>query len=505
MAFLACFALSIGTASAAELSPEKVKSALSGLEKVVNQTRQKTGVPGIAIAVVHQDEVVYLKGFGVRQSGHPSSVNADTVFQLASVSKPIATTVLAAMVGEGFIDWDDRVIDFDPGFRLRDPWVTREVTFRDLLCHRSGLPDHAGDLLEDLGYGQAEVFRRLRYLDTANNFRSQYAYTNFGFSEAGVAVARAAGTTWEDLCADKLYRPLGLNSTSSRFADFESAENRALLHVRVDGKWVAKHVRDPDAQSPAGGVSSTVRDMAQWMRLQLAEGQFDGKQIVAAAALDETHRPQIVSRPPQNPATDRAGWYALGWNVSYNDGGRIMLGHSGAFDMGAATVVNLLPAENLGIVVLTNAAPIGAAEAIAASYLDLVQTGKVERDWLKFFTGLIESTAEPATDYSQRPTEESPPLSAESYVGTYRNSYFGEIEVSNRKGALQLSMGPKQTLFPLRHRDRDVFIYKPAGEMASGLSAVTFRIGTNLQATTVTVENLDINGLGTFSRSPSEK
>src|SRR5262249_22069188 len=130
-----------------------------------------------------------------------------------------------------------------------------------------------------------------------------------------IAGARAAGKAWAELSADKLYRPLGMKSTSSRFADYAAAKNRARLHVRVEGQWVAKYVRDPDAQSPAGGVSSTARDLAQWMRLQLGGGKFKGKQVIAAKALAETHRPQIVSRPPASPATDLAGFYGLGWNV----------------------------------------------------------------------------------------------------------------------------------------------------------------------------------------------
>jgi CubicO group peptidase (beta-lactamase class C family) len=240
--------------AASAVPREKVKAALPALERLAHQTLKKTGVPGMAIAVVHRDEVIYLKGFGVRQAGKEGPVDADTVFQLASVSKPIATTVLAALVGEKRIGWDERVIDHDPGFRLCDPCVTRVVTFRDLLCHRSGLPAHAGDLLEDLGYGRAEVLRRLRYLKPASSFRSRHAYTNFAFTQAGVAAARAAGKAWEELSALKLYRPLGMKSTSSRFADYVAARNRALLHVRVGGRWAARYVRDPDAQSPAGSA-----------------------------------------------------------------------------------------------------------------------------------------------------------------------------------------------------------------------------------------------------------
>src|SRR4051794_10203113 len=150
-ALLVLVPLAIPAAPAADVTAQKVKAALPELEKLAEQSLKKTGVPGLAVAVVYKDRAVYLKGFGVRQAGKDEPVDADTVFQLASVSKPITSTILAILVSLGLIDWDERVIDLDPDFRLYDPWVTREVTLRDLLCHRSGLPDHGGDLLEDLG------------------------------------------------------------------------------------------------------------------------------------------------------------------------------------------------------------------------------------------------------------------------------------------------------------------------------------------------------------------
>ena len=243
---------------------QRVQSAIKRIEALANDTLKSTGVPGIAIAIVHQDQMVYQQGFGVREAGKPQRIDPQTVFQVASMSKPIASTVLAALVGEGRITWDDRVIDHDPGFRMYDPYVTRELRLRDLLCHRSGLPDHCGDLLEDLGYDRQEILRRLRFQPPDSSFRTHYAYTNFGYSEAGYAAALAGGTTWEDLAAKKLFVPLGMTNTSYRFADYAKAENRALLHVRVGGKWTAKNTRQPDAQAPAGGASSTLNDLVAW-------------------------------------------------------------------------------------------------------------------------------------------------------------------------------------------------------------------------------------------------
>jgi CubicO group peptidase (beta-lactamase class C family) len=501
--------VAVQAAPAADVTPERVKAILPELAKHVEQTLKKTGVPGMAIAVVCKDQEILLKGFGFRDASKSERVDADTVFQLASVSKPITSTVLAALVGERVIDWDDRVIDLDAGFRLSDPFVTREVTLRDLLCHRSGLPDHAGDLLEDLGCERAEVLRRLRFEKPASSFRSQFAYTNFGFTEAAVAGARANGAAWEDLAADKLFRPLGMKSSSYRFADYAAAENRALLHVRVDDKWIARHTRQADAQSPAGGASSTARDLSRWLRLLLDGGKFEGKQVIAAKALAETHRPQIISHPPQEPATDRAGFYGLGWNVNYDDNGWFRLGHSGAFDLGAATAVTLLPAESLGIVVLTNSAPIGVPEAVSASFLDLVLKGKIEKDWLEEFRPIFAAIAKPAygtaTDYTKPPALKSPQMPTETYLGTYGNDYFGDLEVAEQDGALLLRIGPKKTSFALRHWDRDLFSYQPEGEMAAGPSGVTFEVVPGRKAARVVVENLDIRGQGTFTRSPTTK
>src|SRR5207247_7748109 len=190
------------------------------VEKLAIEQIQGNALPGVAIAVVFQDKIVYAKGFGVRDVNTKAPVDADTVFQLASVSKPIGSTVVAELVGEGKITWDSKLNVLDSSFAMFDPWVTREITIRDMYSHRSGLPDHAGDLLEDLGFTRAEILHRLRYQHPDSSFRSHYAYTNFGMTEAAVAAAKAYGQEWEALCHEKLYKPLGMTSTSSRYAEF---------------------------------------------------------------------------------------------------------------------------------------------------------------------------------------------------------------------------------------------------------------------------------------------
>lgn len=485
-----------------QVTPDQVEGALAELDAIVEDARSRSGVPGVAVGVVYKDEVVALKGYGVREAGSPAQVDPDTVFQLASVSKPVASTVVAALVGDGVVGWDSRINELDPRFEMYDPWVTREVTIRDMFSHRSGLPDHAGDTLEDIGYDRAAVLHRLRYQKPASSFRSEYAYTNFGLTAAAVATAKAAGSTWEDISEERLYQPLNMRQTSSRFDHYINSPKRAATHVLVDGQWVAMYVRQPDAQSPAGGVSSTVRDMVQWLRLQLGGGTVDGDEIIDAGALGETHRPQFINGPPADPATDMAGFYGLGWNVSYDGAGAVRLSHSGAFALGAATSIFVLPGSELAIVVLTNAAPIGIAEAISVSFLDLATTGEIHQDYVQLFRDIFAVELAPAydTDYSNPPESPSPALPSGAYAGVYQNDLYGEIEITEEGGDLSLGLGPEKEPFPIRHYDRDVFLYQPTGENAAGPSGVTFTVGPDRLATSVVIENLNINGQGTFNR-----
>lgn len=514
-AAVVCFALALhGLPTAAHgqdqagdrVSSERIQTAVAALENLANKTLSDTGVPGIGIVIVHRDQVIYAKGFGVREAGKPEPIDANTVFQVASVSKPLASSVLAAVVGEGLVDWDDRVIDHDPSFRMYDPYVTRELRLRDLLCHRSGLPDHCGDLLEDMGYEPHEILRRLRYQPPASSFRSQYAYTNFGYSEAAYAAAIACGKSWDELAKKKLFAPLGMKSTSYRFADYEKATNRARLHVPVDGKWVAKYTRQPDAQAPAGGASTTLSDISRWMRLLLNDGKFEGRQLIAAAPLAETHTPQIFTG--FDPARGRVVSYGLGWIVSVERGGRTFYKHSGAFALGMRSEVALLPSEDLGIAVLSNAAPTGIPEGLSESFFDLVLDGKLERDWVEFANRMFDEEAKKelsaATDFSHPPAKPAPPLKLTAYTGKYANDFFGDIELVDRQGKLVLRMGPKPEEFELRHWDRDVFTFETTGESATGLSGVRFLIDAHGLADRVLIESLNVNGLGMFDRSKSD-
>ena len=490
-------------ARAQALTRGEVAAALPALEAMARRAVDSGSVPGLAIAVVYNDAIVYLKGFGLREVGKPETVDADTVFQLASLSKPVSSSVVAALVTEGVVDWGSRIADLDPIFALYDPYPTSQVTVRDLFDHRSGLPGSAGDDLEDIGYGRDEVLHRLRLIPPSSSFRAGYSYSNFGFTEGAIAAAKPTGRSWEAVAEEKLFGPLGMTSTSARYADFLTRSNRSALHIKVNGTWAPKLKRDPDAQAPAGGVSSSVRDLAQWLRLEVGNGVHDGQKLIGAAALEETHAP-LMARG-NNPVTGAPSFYGLGWNIEFGRHG-ISWGHAGAFSVGARTLVTIYPNSNLGIIVLANAFPTGVPEGLSDSFADLVFDGKVEKDWVKEWDDIYDGLLGPAVaaaklTYAAASASATPALTLDAYTGRYANAYVGDAIVAEESGTLTLAIGPGAARsYAMRHFDRDLFLYFPDSETPDKPSAIHFAIGVDGKASTMTIESLDANGLGTLKR-----
>ena len=477
------------------LPDNAVDNAVAKLDGIAEDLMKKSGIPGMAVAVVHGGKTVYAKGFGVKDVKTGNRVDADTVFQLASLSKPISATVVAQQVGVDAIGWDTTIVEKLPWFALADPVVTKMVTVGDMFSHRSGLPDHAGDMLEDLGFDRRYVLDKLRDQPLAP-FRISYAYTNFGLTSAAEAVAVGAKKSWEDLAEQAVFKPLGMTSTSYRFSDYEARRNRAIGHVHVDGRYEPRYVRDPQAQAPAGGVSSSVNDMTHWLAMMLADGTYAGKQVVDAEALLPAVTPQIVSSPASEPAM-RSGFYGFGFNVGTTSAARTQLSHSGAFELGAGTNIVILPSADVAIVALTNATPSGVPEALTAQFADLVQFGQVREDWYPLYQGLLAPDEKPIGSLvgKKPPTNPAPSKPRASYVGTYNNDYWGPARVSEKDGNLHLELGTKLSV-PLMNWDGDVFTYEWVSENSPPGSVVKATFDGNK----LTLEYYNEMGKGTFIR-----
>ena len=485
---------------AAESLPENaVADAVGKIDGLVDGLMKKSGIPGMAVAVVHGGKTVYAKGFGVKdvtKGDDPANkVDPDTVFQLASLSKPVGATVVAHQVGQDAIGWDTPIVEKLPWFALSDPAITKLVTVGDMYSHRSGLPDHAGDLLEDMGYDRRYVLEHLRDYPL-DAFRTSYAYTNFGLTAGAEAVAAGAGKSWEDLSQDVLYRPLGMTSTSSRFADYAARPDRAVGHIHVDGRYEPTYVRDPQAQTPAGGVSSSVNDMTHWLTMLLANGTYDGKTVVDPKALLPALTAQSVSDRATDPSA-RSGFYGYGFNVGTTSDARTQLSHSGAFELGAGTNFLMLPSADVAIVALTNATPAGVPETLTAEFADLVQFGKVREDWFPLYNNAFLEMEQPVGSLAGKapPANPAPAKPLTAYVGDYANPFWGPARVTQQGDGLQVAVGPK-LVFPLRHWDGDVFSASFVTENSPPGSVSTATFDGNR----LTLEYYDQDGRGIFSR-----
>jgi CubicO group peptidase (beta-lactamase class C family) len=509
--FVCCLPLFCAAQQKTEITSDSVNAALAQLDPYIRSAMDKTKVPGAAVAVIYNDQVVFLHGYGVRKVGEPETIDPDTVFELASVSKPLASTVLASLIGEGKIRWDDRIADLEPDFKLSSPETTREVTIRDFLSHRSGLATESGDLLEELGYSRPTILHQMRYLPLPGTFRKTYAYSNFGYTTGAIAAATKLGKPWETIAEEQLYAPLGMTSTSSRFSDYENRANKAALHIFLNGQPVNRFVRDADAEAPAGGASSNACDLAQWVRLQLDGGKWNGKQLIDATALAETHKAQVcrVAADPAKPNECPGDqYYGLGWNVGKGPEGHAQFSHSGAFFLGASTAVYIIPEEHIGVLALTNSMPVGLPESICLTFLDYLHYGKQQRDYLPLIGGMMSQmmaeSENASPNYATLPPPKTPaaakPLTA--YVGSYSNEYFGTLQVAVENGRLILRLPPRGAYYELSHWDADTFTYYFASE-DTGLArrGAKFSLGRNPDRNQVLIENLSPEHNAVFTRT----
>jgi CubicO group peptidase (beta-lactamase class C family) len=414
---------------------------------------------------VKDDTLVLARGWGVRTLGRPEPVTDRTLFAIASCTKAFTAAALAILVDEGRLDWDDPVRRHLPQFELEDPVATREMTVRDLLTHRGGLPAFGGDLMGwFLGHGRDAIVQRLRHVPHAWSFRSRYAYQNNLYVVAGQLVPAVTGKSWDRFVQERIFTPLGMDSTGTEHADLARHQDVAAPHAKLDGRIRPVAWRNLDGLGPAASVHSSVRDMALWIRLQLAGGVLDGRRIYGAAAAREMHAPQMALQiqPPAALARDiHLGAYALGW-VVLDYRGRKLLYHDGSAD-GMTARVFLMPEERLGGVILANLNLTDLVRVLMYRLLDRQMGGRV-RDLAAESLRLTREAEQQdravwAALQSARRAGTQPSLPLESYAGTYRHPATGDLEVRHEGGRLQLQFaaGP-HTAGRLEHWHHDTFL-----------------------------------------------
>ena len=438
---------------------------LAALDSLFEQSRKAFNVPGIAVAIVKDDSVVLAKGYGVRQLGSLEEVDEWTLFAIASNTKAFTAASLAILVDQKTLTWDDRVQRFYPEFQLYDPYVSADMRIRDLLSHRSGLGTFSGDLIwYGTPYTREEVVERARYLKQAFPFRAGFGYSNIMFVAAGIVLERSSGKSWEEFVTEKILRPLAMDSTVISTDDLAGRSNVATPHGEADGVLRTFPWYNWDSMAPAGGIISSARDMARWMKLQLGKGTLDGMSVFSAAqarTMWTPHASFVVSeRSERNMPSRHFSGYGLGWEVS-DYMGRKVISHGGGYD-GMFSHQALVPEEGLGVIVLTNSmSPV--AGALTQEVLD-AYLGAPERDWSsealgRQKTGEERRKAARMKHDSSRAKGTKPSLALESYAGTYGGPMYGNAEVRLEKGKLVLALLPNPDLVAdLTHWHYDSFV-----------------------------------------------
>jgi CubicO group peptidase (beta-lactamase class C family) len=467
--------------------------AVEGLDAVLDEALKAWQAPGLAVAVVHDDKVIYLKGRGVRQKDRAEPVTPDTIFGIGSLTKAFTATALAQLIDDGKATWDDPVRKHVPFFRLRDALADRDVTLRDLLSHRTGLPRH--DLLwYRAPWSLEETLRRAGRLEPATSFRSTYGYNNICYIAAGFALTSAAGAPWNEFMQKRLLEPLELKNAVFTRAQALQAADHASPHRRIDGAVRVIPWYDDDRQVRASGsLKMGVRDLANWLRFQLGDGVFNGKRLVSAANLAETHTSQIPIRADHNAVErDRAETtgstqmsYGLGWRIlEYR--GRPLLEHGGAVDGFRARIL-LLPKERLGVVLLLNLEQTEAATAIGNVILDHLLKLPA-KDWHAHYHKVVQQEAEEKQAATKRFLDSrkpgtKPSLPLGDYVGTYEDPAFGSVRIGKEDAALVLSWSSYKAT--LKHFHLDTFTLEQEQDVL-GLSA-TFGLDADGAAATLQV------------------
>jgi CubicO group peptidase (beta-lactamase class C family) len=428
-------------------------------------------VPGLALAVVKDGRVVVAKGCGLKKLGESALVDSRTLFGIASNTKAFTAAALGLLVDEGKIGWDDPVVSFLPAFQMFDPYVTREMTVRDLLVHRSGLGLGAGDLLwwPPTTYDRKEIFRRLRFIRPATSFRSAYAYDNVLYLVAGELIEAVSGKSWEDFVGDRLLRRVGMTTSSVRFSDAERRGNLSTPHARVEGIVRVVKPFGSDNTNPAGGIVSNAEDMAKWMLVLLNEGRLaDGSQLLSKETVREMMT-VVTPLPNPDPAPElaalKSNFRGYGLGLSLHDyRGRKVVTHSGALP-GYLSKVTLLPELGLGIAVLTNQESAEAFYSLTWHIVDFY-LGAPQTDWADAFLK-VRARAEARNAEAlkkkagARATSSRPSLALEKYAGTYRDDWYGDIEIMLLNGKLILSFNRTPALVgDLEHWQYDTFLVR---------------------------------------------
>lgn len=419
------------------------------IDRLVEATMHEFNVPGIAVAVVKDDKVTHMKGYGVSSIATGNRTDENTLFGIASNSKAFTAAALAILVDEGKLSWDTKVIDIIPEFRLYNPYVTADFNIKDLLTHRSGMGLGAGDLMlwpDSSSFTREDIIHNLRYLRQVSPFRTKYDYDNLLYIVAGEVVTRISGMSWEQFVEQRIMEPLGMNSSAASLGSISDRSNIIDAHVPVEGTLQVVSKYESDLMNPAGGIWSSVADMSKWVIMQLNRGRY-GPELASQIITEDVHRemwtPQTII-PVRSPGPYRSHFagYGLGWRLT-DVNGYLQASHTGGLS-GIVTQVTLIPELKLGIIVFTNQQAGSAFTAITNTILDgyFGITGNDRVRQLGENVRRREAEAKKITDevwarIEKQRDGETGSIDPAPYAGEYTDNWLGDIIISNNDGKMR--------------------------------------------------------------------
>jgi CubicO group peptidase (beta-lactamase class C family) len=478
----------------AGLRAAELPVALRDFDAYVAQVQQAFDVPGVAVAIVKDGEVVLAQGYGVRELGKPERVDAHTLFAIASNTKAFTSAGLAILMDEGKVAWGDRVTERMPWFHLSDPHATAEMTVRDLLTHRSGLALGAGDLLfwPATDFTTREVVERLRFVPLTGSFRAEYAYDNILYATAGLLLEEVSGQKWGDFVRERIFVPVGMTDTLANCLELKPGANAATGHAKYDFKDLKPVPPLAWANaSAAGGIYSSAHDMARWVRVQLAGGKLpagpDGKAAVLFSPERQKEMWSLVTPikigEPKIEAlkVTRPNFlgYGLGWGLSDYRGHKVV-SHTGGWP-GQVSKVVLVPELKLGVVVLTNQESGAAFQAVSWRVLD-AYLGAPATDWVAAYVEAVKAGQDGADEswakhVAARDAASKPSLPLAKYAGTYRDAWRGDVFIEEKDGKLAMRFSRTDKLDgDLEHWQHDTFIVRWHDRSHNADAFVTFAL-----------------------------
>jgi CubicO group peptidase (beta-lactamase class C family) len=448
-------------------------------------------VPGMGVAIVKDGKIVLARGYGIRRQGDPTPVDDKTLFGIGSNTKAFTSAALAILADEGKLTWDDQVIKHLPHFAMYDPYVTREMTIRDLLTHRSGLGLGAGDLLwwPASDYSREEIVYRFRFIKPVSSFRSRYAYDNVLYLVAGQVVQAASGMSWDDFIRQRILKPLGMTRSNTTVKEFKPGDNYAMPFSEVEGKLQQLTPFAIDNVAPAGSINSSASEMAKWLIVQLDRGAVRGGENGSGRLFSERQSREMWSAqtitplndPPPELAPLRANFsaYGLGWGLTEYRGYKTV-SHGGGLP-GYVSRVMLVPDLKLGVVVLTNQEAGVALAAMTNRILDHYMSAQ-SSDWIGIYKKLALQGRERAAaaekkQAASRATDSKPSLALEKYAGRYRDAWYGDVWIAMENGRLVIRFSHSPLLTgDLEHWQYDTFVARWRDRSLKADAFVTFSL-----------------------------